>query len=250
MLASYPRPTAASLSVLAAAAAMSTIAAHAEDWALEKVATNLEIVSLTDAELAAREIKTITIGELELPTGRIVAADPLVQADRPAFARTVKPGRYPVRLYAAEGRIALAELRFAPGKPARWEIATLPGQNAAELKGDEIFGYAVDAGLGCYMDATAYPLIQAREALVKKQAGTDDINYYDDVLATELAGNADDYALHRPMADSPVNVAIFSSGWGDGFYPAFWGLDTSGEPLVLLTEFYVLEHGDARGAAH
>jgi hypothetical protein len=37
------------------------------------------------------------LAELELPTGTIVACDPLVGSDgAPAFARTVPAGRYPV----------------------------------------------------------------------------------------------------------------------------------------------------------
>ena len=214
---------------------------------MEKVTSNLEVVSLSETELAEREIKAIALGDVELPTGRIVASDPLVQPERPALERPVKPGRYPVRLYEAYRRVALAELRLAPGKPVRWEIATLPGQNPAELKDDEIFGYPVDAGLGCYMDASALPLMDARLDLVKKQTGQgNDVNYYDDVLSSELAANGDRYVLHRPMDDSSVNVAVFQSGWGDGFYPAFWGLDAAGEPLVLVTEFYVLKNADAR----
>src|SRR5262249_4363576 len=119
------RPTAAGLAWLGLLAAMSTATAHAEGWTVEKVTTNLEVVSLSESELAERKIKTIALGNLELPTGQIVATDPLVQPDRHALARGVAPGRYPVTLYDAHGRIALAALRLRPGKPAKWEIATL-----------------------------------------------------------------------------------------------------------------------------
>jgi len=247
--------TVRSLSLGLAVAAM-TAQAYAADWTIEKVTTNLEVVSLSEAELSERQIKPIALGELELPTGRIVTTDPLVQPQAPALARSVKPGRYTVTLYDAEdrasksNRIALAALRFAEGTPVKWEIATWPGQNAADLKAGEIFGYGVDAGLGCYMDAAAFPLIEAREKLVRQEKDTDDINYYDDVLAEELGRNGDKYVLHQPMKDSPVNVAVFESGWGDGFYPSFWGLDAAGEPLVLVTEFYVLENAGGRAKAN
>ncbi|TIV69054.1 MAG: DUF4241 domain-containing protein, partial [Mesorhizobium sp.] len=70
-------------------------------------------------------ITAITIGELELPTGEIVACDPLITGlGRPPFNRKVKPGRYPVILLQAQGCIAAAVLRFGPGLPARWELAT------------------------------------------------------------------------------------------------------------------------------
>ena len=74
-----------------------------------------------------------------------------------------------------------------------------PGQDINSLKNDEFFGYPVDAGLGCYMDAETYALIQEREKQVQADKATSDINYYDDVLASELQPNNDDYAMHRPI---------------------------------------------------
>ncbi|TIU78293.1 MAG: DUF4241 domain-containing protein, partial [Mesorhizobium sp.] len=61
--------------------------------------SNLGVFALSDAEMAERKISAVTIGELELPTGEIVACDPLITGlSRPAFSRKVKPGRYPVLL--------------------------------------------------------------------------------------------------------------------------------------------------------
>jgi hypothetical protein len=137
-------------------------------------------------------------------------------------------------------------MRFAEGKPDRWELAVLPGQDPATLKDGEIFGYPVDAGLGCYMDADTLDLIGEREKQVQAQKPDSDVNYYDDVLASDLEANKDIYALHRPVADKKGNVAVFWSGWGDGFYPAFWGLDRDGRALVLLTDFSVVENADGR----
>jgi Protein of unknown function (DUF4241) len=44
---------------------------------------------------------------------------------------------------------------------------------------------------------------------------------------------------------SGTNVVAFSSGFGDGAYPSFVGLDRDGRPAVVLTDFGVL---DAAGA--
>ena len=52
--------------------------------------------------------------------------------------------------------------------------------------------------------------------------------------------------LHRPLKDLDVNVAVFSSGWGDGFYASYWGEDEAGNVLALVTDFGVLENGDGR----
>lgn len=232
--------------LLCAAAAHIPVSATAAGLDLSKASSNFELVVLSDAELSSRSINAIHMGNVELTSGRIVAADPLAQPDRPALARTVAPGEYPVTLYQAFGRIAAASMRFAEGKPDHWELAVLPGQDVATLKDGEIFGYPVDAGLGCYMDADTLELIGEREAQAQAQKPDADINYYDDVLATDLDANNGRYALHRPVAGKNGNVAVFWSGWGDGFYPVFWGLDRDGRALVLLTDFSVVENADGR----
>ena len=232
--------------LLCAVAAWVPSSAGADEFEVSKLSSNLDLASLGDADLAGRSITVLRIGNVELTSGRIVASDPLVGLDRPALVRSVPPGDYPVTLYEAFGRIAAASMRFAEGKPVRWELALIPGQDINSLKGDEFFGYPVDAGLGCYMDADTYALIQEREKQVQAEKSTTDINYYDDVLAPELEANKDKYAMHRPISGKRGNVAIFWSGWGDGFYPVFWGLDASGRPLVLFTDFGVTENADGR----
>ncbi|ENN89591.1 hypothetical protein RHSP_59803 [Rhizobium freirei PRF 81] len=232
--------------LLCAVAAWVSSSAGADDFDTSKLSSNFDLASLSDADLDARSIKVLRIGKVELTSGRIVASDPLVGPDRAALVRKVAPGDYPVTLYEAFGRIAAASMRFAEGKPVRWELALIPGQDINSLKGDEFFGYPVDAGLGCYMDADTYALIQQREKRVQAEKASSDINYYDDVLAPELQTNGDKYAMHRPIAGKRGNVAIFWSGWGDGFYPVFWGLDASGLPLVLLTDFGVTENANGR----
>lgn len=185
------------------------------------------------------------MGELFLPTGEIVVCDPLVMPDRPPLKRKVEPGLYPVTLFEAEGRIAVAVLTFEEGAPVSWELATIEGQNVGDLKDDQIFAYPVDAGLGSFMDKTTYARMLDREALEIERANSRYVSYYDNVLADELPGNVNDYVMHRPISGNDANIAIFSSGWGDGLYPSFWGLDAVGKPLVLVTDFYVLENGPA-----
>ncbi len=243
-MSTWPKRTLRGL--LCAVAAWVPSSAGAAELDISKLSSNLDLASLGDADLAARSINVLRMGKVELTSGRIVASDPLVGPDRPALTRTVSPGDYPVTLYQAFGRIAAAGMRFAEGKPVRWELAVIPGQDVKSLKSDEFFGYPVDAGLGCYMDADTYVLIQEREKQVQAEKSSADINYYDDVLASELEANSDNYVMHRPIAGKRGNVAVFWSGWGDGFYPAFWGLDAGGRPLVLFTDFGVTENADGR----
>jgi hypothetical protein len=220
---------------------MSTPAVLAE-WDPAQASSNLGLFDLNEAQMAEREITVTPIGELDLPTGEIIACDPLTTGtDWPALNRKVEPGHYPVSLIEAQGRVAAAILRFRPGTPFRWELATLPGHDISTLKGDEVFGYPVDAGLGSFMDKMTMVLMSEQQDKLEAEQ-----NYYDDVLAAEFAPNQDRFVLHHPVAGNPLNVAMFWSGWGDGIYPSFWGLNAAGEPLLLMTDFDVLENADGR----
>ena len=37
------------------------------------------------------------------------------------------------------------------------------------------------------------------------------------------------------------SAALFSSGWGDGGYASYFGLDQNNEPVTLVTDFQVIE---------
>lgn len=177
------------------------------------------------------------VASLYLPSGKIVACDPLVFLDPVPFAREVAPGTYPVDAsvvqLASERRVAALRIVFGPGVPVRWEAATIVGQDPAGLATGERFGYGVDAGVGCFMDATTCALLMERAETIGNGGG----NYYDDVLAAELNG---DHVDHHPVAGCAENCAIAHSGWGDGIYSSYWGLDVDGRPLWLVTDFQVV----------
>jgi len=212
-------------------------------WDIAAASTNLDIIGLDDRALSERGIRRVAMGLLEVPTGALVVADPLVQPDRPPLVRTVAPGRYAVVAYEAEGRTAVASLVLSDAPVARWELALIDGQDMAKLARDEYFGFPVDAGLGSIMDKAASELMLRRESAERAKAGSGHFDYYNNVLAAELPGDGAEHIFHQPIAGNPANAAIFGSGWGDGFYPAIWGLDAEGAPTVLVTDFHVLENG-------
>jgi len=177
------------------------------------------------------------IGLLEVTTGRVAASDPLVSPDPPAFTQAVPNGRHPVRVIAArfgdDERIAYALLRFSEAPTVRWENART-GEDGAPLRKGEFFGYGVDSGTGCFMDPHAGGLLNAR------------MEQEDDYFETIIDEMDKTYAHTRSWADirpdpsSPGNVMCFSSGWGDGSYPSFFGFDAKGKVAVLVTDFMVV----------
>ena len=200
------------------------------------------------------------IAEVNLPSGKIIAADPFSTDQQKPFTRKVKSGKYPVFLYFLKigeehNRVAYAKIQFLKEKPDRWILAIPEDADLEELKAmkdGEYIGFPVDAGLGCFLDQKTneeYTKIM-HEFYENNQKG----NYYDDVLAEEFkktSGNEKfsrdlgDWNNHFPNHKKDLNVVMFASGWGDGYYPAYFGLSEKGEIVDLTIDFLLeVEEGE------
>jgi len=179
-------------------------------------------------------------GELLLPTGRVIAADVFFY-DTVPFTRWLPAGRFPVHVLHAGGaglgdRIAAAMIRVAPGEPVRWEAALTPGQNVARLGPDEFFGYGVDSGTGSFESAEAFEFLAAGGATIG--------DAYAKLVQARMfpSRNEIHVVADIPVGDSAgLNVVAFASGWGDGGYESYFGVDAGGKPLVLVTNFAILD---------
>jgi hypothetical protein len=183
-------------------------------------------------------LSTVRAGDLVLPTGRVVAADVFFFQTEP-FIRTLPAGRYPVQLLmsardpSVAGDVAAAMIRAAPGDPVSWELAIVPGQDPTTLKADEFFGYGVDSGTGCFASAEAVAVLTANR-----------FDAYADRVQQGMFPSDGVYNASVDVTVDPVtgvNVIGFASGFGDGAYPSWFGLDSGGDPLVLLTDFGILD---------
>lgn len=181
-------------------------------------------------------LSRIEIGKLGVPSGRIVACDPFICDRIEAFSRRVPTGKFPVQLAVArlsqdDERVAFARILFADRPAERWEMALRPGQTLRDLQPGYIHGYGVDTGTGAFMDAATlapYLAATADEAATMRLV---------DVLNAAPVGTR--AWLLRPYGQA--NVAMFSSGLGDGFYASYFGLDSAGRVVALVTDFGVVE---------
>jgi hypothetical protein len=150
-------------------------------------------------------------GVLALASGSVYAGDPFGPREE-AFVRCVQPGWYPVFVSWAEiegeprRRSVVAWLQFSDQPVTRWEQALTVEQDVASLEPGQMFGCPVDSGCACFADPGA------------------------DRSEDELDGNIEESAC---VGD---HLVAFTSGWGDGHYACFWGLDPRGEPSVLLLD--------------
>ncbi len=198
------------------------------------------------------KLKEIAVGTIHLPTGKIIASDPFFTHDSKPFSRTVKPGSYLVNIYLSEEgpehyRVAFAKIKLQQETATHWILAVTDDMKIDDLlnlKDGEYFGFPVDAGLGCFVDEKVNEaFLQKMDAFYKQHP---DGNYYDDILADEFNESCKGHEFSRGLGDwnnhivyqaSEQNVIMFASGWGDGYYPVYWGYNDKDEAVELTIDF-------------
>jgi len=182
-------------------------------------------------------IELIEIGHIFLPSGQMVACDPLTLWQANPFVQTVTVGRYPVTLSVARypnqthKRVAMAKVTFRDHPALSWEMAVTASQDIAQLEMGEFYGYGVDSGTGSFLDAQALELLRAKGET------------YHEMMIDELQKTDFLWANLTLEMESGINVVAFSSGYGDGAYPSSWGYDSNGEVVCLITDFGLFYEG-------
>ncbi|QDT28355.1 hypothetical protein Enr10x_36970 [Gimesia panareensis] len=187
-------------------------------------------ITINDITLRERNI-----ADLHLPTGKLIASDAIVFMDPLPFKLKMPTGTFPVILsiahIAEDQRVAFARIRFRDTVPVTWKMLSVEGEPPGKLQEGDIFGYGVDSGTGCFIDASA--------AKVFDEKLTSDPNYFENLLdAIERT-----YVNTWGWLDLPFgkgNLVAFSSGFGDGFYATYAGFDADGKLAVVVTDFAVV----------
>jgi Protein of unknown function (DUF4241) len=188
------------------------------------------------------EFRCREIGQLLVTSGALAASDPFVFPDPPPFTQAIPAGRYPVSIAIArfgEGdesdeRVAFARVELSNLPVVSWAMAVTERQDPATLEHDGYFGYGVDAGTGCFMDPVAGRL------LAERMDREDE--YFNGMIDRMEATykNTRSWLDWRPSPERDENIICFSSGWGDGSYPSFFGFSPEGRVCMLLTDFFIL----------
>jgi hypothetical protein len=183
-------------------------------------------------------LKKQDLGLLYLPTGKIVANDPCAFFETDEFTVTVEPDSYLVSISVAhiytDKRVAFAMIKFSDNKPVKWEMALTVGQKTDET-GDDDIGYGVDSATGGFMDkATADKIAELELEVYDKFE-----KQFDDTYVHTYS-----YAIGSITDSGQNEVVAFSSGYGDGGYPSYFGFDEAGKPCALVTDFLVLDEDE------
>lgn len=210
---------------------------------------NLAVLQLSAQELDRRGITTTRLGTIRLPTGRIIAVGPYTAFGLVPFDRRVPPGSYAVHLWfdkAEPTRPALAELRLRACIPVFWHNAAPEGQSLLGLPPGEGYGVAVDAGTSSFAPPEFFETFgMIDDGALEGEA------YYAfvegplfDLAFPDDSGIPRDFIVQHDGQD----MAVFSAGWGDGYYFSHWGFDDQGCPCALVTDFGVFEGGYPYGS--
>ena len=179
-------------------------------------------------------LRHLEVGRLRLASGLVVVCDPLADPDVLPYARRVTPGEYPVRLALAldgdgEERLAAAWIAFADAPVAAWLGATTKGSGATKNL-EKGFAHPVDSSTSAFMSPEAAKVLD----------GLLDEAYHDRINDLMQAG-PDGTAAVVEWPDHPdLNAVVFRTD-SDGLYPTYWGDDAAGHPVVLLTDFGLLD---------
>jgi hypothetical protein len=186
--------------------------------------------------VATLPIRRQAAGGLVVPSGQIIACDPSAfqfEENQHPFDRSVPPGTFPVTVaLLRSGRFEIPVylmVEFSKEPAVGWALATRSGKTLRAAKSATHF---VDSGCSCFMDADTALRLVATEW---------DKNIYRGRLLD---------AMHEGMPPKPwatiildsktgANLVACTSGYGDGSYTNFWGIDASGTLTCLVTDFEV-----------
>jgi len=175
------------------------------------------------------DLVRVAVGSVCLPTGRVIACDPLYVHEATVIKVPPTPGAFEVDLLVARAtrggetldeRIACARLRFRDKPAARFEA---------------VYGYGVDNATGCFTDEVGANRLrsmndEAFESFWERMRREEDEVYVD----------TRSWATLELDPDSGANIVVFTSGYGDGGYDVYVGLDDVGRPVSLVTDFGLL----------
>ncbi len=192
-----------------------------------------------------------SIGELALPSGKLVVCDAVHGLSADPLNLDIEPGHYPVHAIIAEMRdeklIAYVSLSLGLEEARRWETATLPESSEStpwERRREEP-GFQVDSALAAVVDADTAASIMSYQQVVMPD---------DDDYERHLWGR-----VHRRRAQSvgwaniklradlqlparaSANLLAFDAGYGQGYYKSYAGYDAEGELASLVIDFEVLD---------
>ncbi len=191
-------------------------------------------------------LRTEAMGEVVLPTGKLVVCDPLATSDWLPLDLEIAPGRYPTFLAIAsferEERAAYAWIRLGSGTPAAWSVARTVSNGGSLARGNFTLAsraphFSVDSGAAAFMDRAVYRQLHTAGVIAKLKISSPP--KWIARIAKELdttSHGAPTWKWIDLRVDGAANVVAFYSGWGHGMYRPYAGRDEKGELVAVVVD--------------
>jgi hypothetical protein len=182
------------------------------------------------------DMAVLTLGAIEVPSGRLTSTDGLLLEGAP-FVQQIEPDRYPLqvvlaRLANGDERIAFVVVKLVDRAASTWTNAVIEGDDSGELQDDELSGFDVESGMACLFDAIT--LSAWRTELGRNEAMFRGLER----ILRENRRPSWTWARVRAAGGSGY---LFTSGLGAGSYASYWGKDASGTLVSLVMDFDLLD---------
>lgn len=201
------------------------------------------------------DVDVLDIGNINISTGQIITCDPAIDLDSSEpYIQTVPVGVYKTKICVVPSedygdRYACVKVEINENLPKRYELAMIGTENIEEdIEEGEYYGFGVDAGMGCIADEKGQKAFKA--FWDERRSKEDGIDPYNNLFCDLLEENAKAYPkyqsdygdwLNYTVPGTDENILIFSSGWGDGYYPTYFGYDENNNICGIYIHFFDIE---------
>lgn len=190
------------------------------------------VKEITDRGEQVYTFQTINIGKIKIESGNIIACDPSFMYDGSVFTDKFPIGDFKVQLAVAKipennNRVAFSRILFSNNPVCKWVYATRKGEKKVPINDTTLYCFSVDGGMGLYIDKIA------RDKFI-----TYDQSEFKKVFIDEMYKEGNSYGFIHNF--ETYNLATFSTGYGDGCYGSFIGLDKNNKICKLVSDLGIL----------
>ena len=202
-------------------------------------------------EVNGNKLFLLNMGKVKFTTNEILVRDPLVwlrKEEKPYFTK-VPTGEYDLETLVVEldyddYRYVASRVKLKDKDSFVYHQALEGDENLEDVDSNSIFGFGVDAGLATIVDT------DTRDAYCQFEADwyreNPNKNIYDDFFAEEFRKNyiknpefqreGGDW-INFEIPNTKYSIHMIQSGFGDGYYPVYFGYDETGELCDIVIEY-------------
>ncbi len=183
------------------------------------------------------ELKKTLLPPISIESGAVCFFDPYSREVRLPFCESFpKCNAEPFALSVSTNqgyRVALAGLKFTSKRAFCWKKALLNEKDVIKIDNGEIGSYTVGSGYCSFAD-----YVTERNYVSFVREFNKDFHPLDPVVAGGISSVTYNF--------NGGSIPVFYSGWGEGTYACYIGIDEDGKPCALVCDFMMVQHPKRR----